>query len=155
MITVKVIPLKDVLESNQRACFEHLLCLQWQEVDHRRKTSDFNVDFDKYLTMQDIGMHYIVFALDAGMIIGYMSMFCAESPHTREITATTDTIYIDKKYRKNGLGVKMIKTAEEEAKNREAKHIMITFKNDQKHPKIVEECGFFSYETIYSKYIGG
>jgi len=128
--------------------------MQWQEVDHRRKTSELDVDFSQYLKMQEIGMHYVVFALDDEKIIGYMSMFNAQSPHTREMTATTDTVFISKEYRKQGLGSGMVKEAEKEAINRECKHIMITFKNDHRHDNIVNDMGFFSYETIYAKYIG-
>ena len=155
MISCSVKPLNKILSNEkQRKSFESLLSAQWLEVDHRRKTSEFDPDFDQYLSMQDIGMHYIAFSFDDDEIVGYMSMFCAKSPHTREVTATTDTVYINRDYRKNGLGIKMINECEKEARARKARHIMITFKNDQKHPSIVEDCGFFSYETIYSKFIG-
>lgn len=135
--------------------FKSLIEAQWLEVDHRRKTGSLNVDFNKYIKMEELGIHFIVVAYKDTEIVGYNSMFASPSPHTGELTALTDTIYIKQAYRKEGLGSTMIKMAEQEAKDRGCEHIMVTFKNDQPHPTIVEDLGFFSYETIYAKYIGG
>lgn len=154
-VKCKVVKLSELLshEEGERQ-FKELIETQWLEVDHRRKTSDLDVDFSKYLKLEELGVHYIVLAYLKAELVGYNSMFSAESPHTGELTATTDTIFIKKGYRKGGLGSEMVRLAEEEAKSRGCKHIMVTFKNSSPHPSIVEDLGFFSYETIYSKYIG-
>ena len=146
----------ETIQSSKEAkdCFDKLTQLQWDEVDHRRKTSNLNLDFDKYVSMGDAGMHFMVLAYTNEDIIGYMSIFITESLHTREITALTDTIFIRKEYRKGGLGSDMIEAAEKECKSRGASNFMVTFKNDSPHPQIVENNNFFSYETIYAKYIG-
>lgn len=155
-IKCKVIKLSALLKSEEgERQFKDLINCQWGEVDHRRKTSDLNVDFSKYLQMEELGIHYIVMAFSNEELVGYNSMFSAPSPHTGEMTATTDTIFIKKDYRKEGLGSTLVKMAEEEAKARGCKHIMVTFKNNQPHPNLIEELDFFSYETIYAKYIGG
>lgn len=145
------------IQSNEEAKerFDELTQDQWAEVDHRRKTSDLNLDFDKYVMMGDAGMHFIVLAHTDTELVGYLSIFITESLHTREITALTDTIFIKKDCRKGGLGSDMIARAERECIERGAKNFMVTFKNDSPHPEIVEKHGFFSYETIYAKYIGG
>ena len=127
---------------------------QWGEVDHRRKTSQLDVMEETYSKMEAIGVHYIVLAESDDTIVGYNSMFITNSPHTSTLHAVTDTIYVSPSVRGDGVGTGLIKGAEEEAKSRGAEHIMVTFKNDQGHPNIVEELGFFSYETIYSKAIG-
>lgn len=137
-----------------KAQFKSLIATQWEEVDHRRKTDVLDVDFSQYLEMEELGIHFIVVAYTDECLVGYNSMLVSPSPHTRELTAATDTIFIKKEYRKAGIGSEMIKLAEQEARVRGAKHIMVTFKNDSPHPEIVKEQGFFSYETIYAKYIG-
>lgn len=134
--------------------FELLTKCQWEEVDHRRKTSDLDIDYNKYLKMEELGVHYFVVAYTDTELVGYNSMFVSPSPHTKELTALTDTIFIKKEWRKSGIGSEMIRLAEVEAKERGAKNIMVTFKNDSPHPEIVKSQGFFSYETIYAKYIG-
>jgi len=155
-IKCKVIKLSTLLSSEEgERQFRELVKYQWLEVDHRRKTSALDIDFNKYLKLEEAGFHYMVVAFSDKELVGYNSMFASPSPHTGELTALTDTIFIKKEYRKGGLGSTMIKLAEEEAKTRGCAHIMVTFKNDQPHPEIVKELGFFSYETIYSKYIGG
>lgn len=147
--------MSDILaDESATAKLKELVWTQWDEVDHRRKTSILDVDFSRYLQLDAAGIHYAVVAFDGNELIGYNSMLIAESPHNREMTATTDTIFIKKEYRKGGLGTQMIKIAEEEAKKRGATNIMVTFKNSDSHPEIVKELGFFSYETIYAKHIG-
>ena len=146
----------ETLISNEesKSQFEDLLKLQWLEVDHRRKSSDLDVDFDKYIKMGELGIHFIVVAYTNESLVGYNSIFISPSAHTKELTSLTDTIFIHKDYRKLGVGSKMIALAECESVERGAKHMMVTFKNDHPHPEIVKELGFFSYETIYAKYIG-
>jgi GNAT superfamily N-acetyltransferase len=134
--------------------FINLVEAQWLEVDHRRKTGSLDIDFSRYEKMEELGMHYMVFAFEGDKLIGYNSMLYSESPHTKELTALTDSMYILKEHRKSGIGSEMIKVAEVEAKRLGCKHIMVTFKNSHPHPSIVEELGFFSYETIYAKAIG-
>ena len=142
--------------SNERSAaqFKELLQKQWLEVDHRRKTSELDIDFEQYLKMESLGVHFIVVAYTDEDLVGYDSMFVSPSPHTGELTATTDTIYISKGYRNLGLGSSMVKLAEEEAEVRGCKHLLVTFKNDSPHPNLVDELGFFSYETIYAKHLG-
>lgn len=137
-----------------KAQFESLLKLQWEEVDHRRKTSNLSVDFEKYVSMEEAGVHFMVVAYKSGELVGYNSMFISPSPHTGELTALTDTIFVKKQYRKGSVGKGLISLAEEASRSKGAKHFMVTFKNDKPHDNIVEDLGFFSYETIYAKYIG-
>lgn len=154
-IKCKVCKISDLVKSDYaKESFKSLIATQWLEVDHRRKTSELDVDFDKYVQMEELGVHYIVFAYEGVNLIGYCSMFSSPSPHTKEMTALTDSMFILKEYRKSGLGSKLIKAAEQEAVSRGCKHIMVTFKNSHPHPSIVEDLGFFSYETIYAKAIG-
>ena len=154
-IKCKVCKISDLLKSDYaKESFVNLVQEQWLEVDHRRKTSTLDVDFDKYVQMEGLGVHYIVFAFSEEELVGYCSMFSSPSPHTKELTAMTDSMFIKKGYRKLGLGTKLIKEAEVEAMKRGCRHIMVTFKNSSPHPNIVEDLGFFSYETIYAKAIG-
>lgn len=131
-----------------------LVALQWEEVDHRRKTSMLDVMETTYEAMEDKGIHYVVLATQEDIIVGYVSMFIVDSPHTGTLHATVDTIYTNSEMRDLGIGTGLIEEAEVEAKALGAQHIMVAFKNNQNHPNIVEELGFFSYETIYSKAIG-
>tara|TARA_R110000823_G_C15952958_1_gene502552 strand:- start:30597 stop:31073 length:477 start_codon:yes stop_codon:yes gene_type:complete len=138
-----------------KAQFEELLALQWEEVDHRRKHTALNLDYDKYIKMAELGSHFMVFAFTKEELVGYTSMYISESPHTRSLVALTDSMYVRKEYRKVGCGQALITEAEAHSKTLGARDLMVTFKNDSPHPDIVKDLGFFSYETIYSKHIGG
>jgi len=130
---------------------KELVAKQWEEVDHRRKTSKLNVVEDFYKTAEEAGIHFIVAAIDGDKVAGYISLFYQDSPHTGTLHVVTDTVYVNSEYRHSGVGKEMIKIAEEEAKRIGAEHFMITFKNEYDHSSIVEDLGFFSYQTIYSK----
>jgi GNAT superfamily N-acetyltransferase len=133
-VKCKVVSISDIISSEEaKQQFTKLVEEQWLEVDHRRKTSELNVDFTKYEQMDGLGVHFIVLAYTNEELVGYDSMFISPSPHTGEVTALTDSMFIKRKYRKGGLGTTMIKMAEEEAHSRGAKHMMVTFKNDSPH----------------------
>jgi hypothetical protein len=53
------------------------------------------------------------------------------------------------------VGSGLIEASAEEGKRRGAEHIMITLKNDKPHPNLIDELGFYSYETVYSKVLVG
>lgn len=132
-----------------------LVSKQWEEVDHRRKTSKLKVMEETYNGLEDSGVHFLVIAESLGEVVGYISMFCTKSPHTGELHSTTDTIFVSPSVRGAGVGKGLIRLAEEESVVRGAKHMMVTFKNEFPHDNIVEDLGFFSYETVYSKALGG
>ncbi len=131
-----------------------LLQMHWNEVDHRRKTTEMNIVKDFYDKIEATGMHYIIAAYDQEKLIGYMSMFIAPSPHTGTLHATTDVMFVHPEYRNKNIGKELIKSSEQEAKRRNAEHIMVTFKNNVDHSKLVDGLDYYNYETIYSKYIG-
>jgi GNAT superfamily N-acetyltransferase len=131
----------------------NLVKSQWGEVDHRAVESHLDVMEQTYTNMEDLGLHYVVLATEDKEVFGYDSMMITENPHTSELTALTDTMYISPEKRKAGLGREMIKVAEEEAVRRGALRMCIVLKNNQRHEDLVDGLGYFSYETIYSKYL--
>ena len=129
----------------------HLIFQQYDEVDHRRKTSDANPMVERYEALEEEGLHFMVIAKDEDRVVGYASLFIADSPHTQTKHVVSDLLYTLPETRGEGVGEEMIRLAAEEGKSRGAEHIMITLKNSVPHLKLVDKLGFFSYETIYSK----
>lgn len=154
-IKCKVVKVSDII-SNEYAAeyFKGMIETQWDEVDHRNENSSLDVDFDKYIQMEEMGIHFLVLAFSKTDIVGFNSILISPSPHTKELMAYTDTIYVSKDHRGTGLGLDMIKVAEYEARSRGCKHMSVTFKNGTDHDNLVEEIGFKPYEVVYSKFIG-
>ncbi len=150
MITYRIASFSEVWED-----VKELLILQWEEVDHRRKTSKLNIMEDWYKSVEKNGMHFVAVAEDDDKIIGYSSMFITQSPHTTSLHVASDVMYVIDEYRHSGVGTGLIKASEEEGIKRGAEHIMVTLKNDKPHENLVDDLGFFSYETVYSKVLVG
>lgn len=139
----------DVLAESE--WFNNLIAKQWLEVDERRKSSDLNVQWDSYINASNLGMQFWVLALRGESVLGYVSMLLTPSMHTGELTALTDTMYVIPEERGSGVGSGLINKVEEVVRERGAKHLMVTFKNDVNHAPIVERLGLFNYETVYCK----
>jgi GNAT superfamily N-acetyltransferase len=148
MITFETVGFREVWP-----LIKDLISLQWDEVDHRAKESKLQVVEETYCSMEDLGVHYVVLVKDDDTIIGYSSMMLTDNPHTGEKTALTDTMYIHPEYRKQGVGREMIKASEEEATSRGAVRMCIVLKNNQEHDSLVDNLGYYSYETTYSKFL--
>lgn len=132
---------------------QEIVKAQWIEVDHRAVESKLKVMEETYSKMEELGLHYVILAKEDGEVFGYDSMMITENPHTEELTALTDTMYISPEKRKLGLGREMIAAAEEEAIRLGAVRMCIVLKNNQKHEDLVDGLGYYSYETTYSKYL--
>jgi GNAT superfamily N-acetyltransferase len=146
-----------VLLSNE--CAKHqlnnLIKSQWGEVDVRSNTSCVDVDFEKYIEMDKLGLHFVAVAYTNDKLVGYMSIILSESPHNKELLAITDSIFISEDFRGSGLGSSLIKEVESECKLRGVKDLLLTFKEDHPHHQIITDSGFTKYEVVYSKHIGG
>ena len=128
---------------------------QWAEVDARARDSKLGVMEDFYTSLEEKDLHYIVVALEDSVLLGYNSMIITYSPHTGTLHAVTDTIYVSPEGRGRGVGTELIKIAEEEAIERKAEHIMVTFKEDTPHDKIMKDLEFTLGEVVYHKSLRG
>lgn len=133
---------------------EELVNYQWNEVDERRKKVDLNVGSSYYLGLEKLGWHFVVIAEEEGVPLAYCSTLCSPDGHTSILQGAIDTIFCPEEVRGLGLGTEMIKAASEECLKRGAAYMLITFKNNVDHHRLVEDLGYFSYETVYCKFLG-
>lgn len=81
----------------------------------------FDPDVDAYQRMFDLGIVFAVGAFHEGEIIGYCTVCVVPHAHNPAVLcASNDALYVDPEYRNGTAAPRLIKAAEEEAKQRGA-----------------------------------
>lgn len=98
-----------------------LLEKQVEELTTHKDIMKLSPDFDSYKHLADRDLIYGVYAYLDGDLIGYSLNILSNHMHYADlICAVNDILFVDKNYRKSGIGKKIMDKSEEEAKNRGA-----------------------------------
>ena len=102
-------------------CCEELMPMfkkQW-ETSGDFIIKDLKLDIGQYLYLENIGLHKGIVAMDGDKIVGYISLLLSHHLHHRGVKlATTCCFYVDESYRKDNVGAKLIKFAEQHLKEK-------------------------------------
>ena len=150
MITFQEEALTECLEEMKPLFEEH-----WDEIDIHKDKIKLNPDYDKYLTLDAIGMLHVLTARDDDKIIGYFISFIQSNMHYKDYTfALNDVLFIHPDYRKGSVGYKLFKKAEVSLKELGVEVLMIQSKVKHDFKSIMDKLDFERVEYTYSKYIG-
>lgn len=150
MIEYKVETLDTCLEEMKPLLHKHYL-----EVALYQDKIEFNPDYDKYYTMEEMGMLHIVTVRDDGNLIGYFISMINENIHYSDHTyALNDVLYVDEDYRNSGVGQTMFDYAEAQLENLGVSVIIIHMKTEKPFDSLCENLDYDYAERIYTKYIG-
>ena len=72
---------------------------------------------DIYAAMERAGVLHCFAALADGILIGFCAILTARMPHTGNLLATGESIFVDPAYRDTGAGDCLIEAAEQHAQN--------------------------------------
>ena len=114
---------KDIIykEMSFSECYEELMPMlqkQW-ETSGDLIIKELKVDVAQYLYLENIGLHKSIVAMDGDKIVGYISLLVSHHLHHRGVKiATTCCFYIDENYRKNKVGLNLIKFTENHMKEK-------------------------------------
>ncbi len=114
MIAIDVVFALERLTPSLRGEIEPLLREHWAEVAHY-KDIPLDPDWEAYDRMQRAGILRIFTARDCdGQLIGYTVYFVMPNPHYKTtLHANQDLIFIEPSHRKGGLGMAIIRFADE------------------------------------------
>lgn len=151
MIEIKKnVPMEEVFPLVEELTAEH-----WEEIANNKEAIKLAPDKEKFLMLQKVGVLTNAFAYDDGRVIGYVVVLT--NPHLHYMfdkIAFVDVIYLKKKYRNSSLGVRLVKMAEELA--REAGASVITHHTKPHHvnlEKIITKMNYKFSESIFTKLI--
>lgn len=115
----------------------------------------FNPDYEKYLSLEKVGMTHLTTVRDDGVLVGYCLACLVPNMHYKDhVYAMNDVIYVDPKYRHSWIPGKLLEYAEAEYKRLGASVMTIHMKIKIPFDALCKSVGLDKVENIYMKYIG-
>jgi len=129
-------------------------------VDHYREIAlnqdkiPLDPDYDKYKSMGDNHSMIFISVRDNGKLIGYAFwMICQHLHYKSTRWAYNDIIYLDPKYRRSGLGLKLIKASEQVMIDAGAKKIAWHVKVTNDWTPILARLGYIKEDIVMGKVV--
>jgi hypothetical protein len=123
----------------------------YEEIAERTDVIKLDPDLKRYHTLENQNMLEVHTMREDGELVGYSLWFVVLHMHYKNsLTANSDILYINPKYRKGMTGVKFIKWSLEEIKKRKPQRIMFHVKPFLDYSPILERLGANYFEKIYS-----
>lgn len=122
---------------------DHLSSAHWREF-HNHDPS-FNEEYLKH--------SICIQAFDGDNPIGYLFMYVFPEPYEKGIVGMVDLYYVHTDYRKSGIGARMFKLAEIEAKSRGANRMAASSNIKKPHAEFFAGLGFTPTHISVSKVI--
>lgn len=139
MMTFQVESVSEVI-----AEMETLNLLHWKEIATHKHIKKLNPDYDRYYTLEDLGMLRIYTARYNDELVGYFISMLAPHMHYRELNvAVNDILYILPAHRGSTCGYRLIKGAILDLKNNTDTQIVCIHMKVQ-HPfrPLLKKLGF-------------
>lgn len=150
MIEYAVEPWMQVVEEIKLIVHEH-----WEELALDKDQIKLDPDYNRYESIDALGVIHLVTARDNGILIGYCIFFVMPALHYKNSKqAVYDIFYLRKPYRKGRNGIRFIKFAEESLKKVGVQKVYMGVKLNNDFGKVFEYLGFTPAERIYIKMIG-
>lgn len=112
-----------------------------------------DLDHERYLKMDELGMMHVVTARDEEKLVGYIICFVMPHFHYKSsgLTALADMYYVLHPYRKGGLGARMFKEMERGLKARGVIRAHMSCKAHEDHTKLFQAMGWKLTDFTFSK----
>lgn len=78
----------------------------------------------QYHNYEIVGALHVIGAFDGERIVGFVMVLTHVLPHYAELTAVSESFFVDQDYRKRGVGLRLKAVAKEVAKEKGAKTIL-------------------------------
>lgn len=150
MITYQVEPFSKMYHEGMALFDEH-----WDEIARHKEHIKLNPDYDKYISLERMGVVHVVTARNDGCLIGYAINFVAPNMHYQDwLYSVNDIIYISIDYRKTGAGYRLLRFMEKELKKIGVTNIHLSMKLAHDFGPLMESLGYTAIERLYEKFIG-
>jgi len=132
---------------------EEVAGYHWQELALDKLLFQRDLDHERYLKMEELGMMHVVTARADGKLVGYIVCFVMPHLHYKSsgLVALADMYFILREYRKGGLGVRMFREMERGLKQRNVIRAHMSCKVHEDHTKLFEGMGWTLTDLTFSK----
>jgi len=136
---------------------EEIAGFHWQELALDKLLFQRDLDHERYLKMDELGMVHVVTARDGGKLVGYIVCFVMPHFHYKSsgLTALADMYYLLREYRKGGLGARMFMEMERGLKARGVIRAHMSCKVHEDHTRLFQAMGWTLTDYTFSKLLVG
>lgn len=132
-----------------------LLEKHWEEVAHNKDKIKLEPSWEAYKALDEIGVVKIFTARQGPRLVGYFALLVSPNLHYASHTfAVNDVIFVDPRYRKGSVGMKLMKFAEKCLKEDGVSLMIVNTKLKKNFGPLLERLGYTPTEINYTKYIG-
>ena len=156
------IVLRDIDIGTAYEDFAELIREHWQEVAVYKDKVALSIDWDYYETLYDAGRVLMLGAYDISRgnqnrkPVGYILDVLGNNPHySDDVFAANDVIYVDPRWRRKGLGERLITVSERKLATLGVTVRTLHIKVLQDFGNMAEGLGYGMIETVRGKYLGG
>lgn len=127
--------------------------LHWQELALDQLLFERDLDHERYLKMEELGMIHVVTARDERKLVGYIVCFVMPHMHYKSsgLVALADMYFVIREYRKGGLGVRMFREMERGLRERNVIRAHMSCKVHEDHTRLFEGMGWKLTDLTFSK----
>jgi GNAT superfamily N-acetyltransferase len=110
-----------------------------------------NTDSKTYIAMERSGCLQAIGAFKGDKLIGVIVLLTSVLPHYSALTTVTESFFVMKKYRKGGLGLKLLKAGEQYARDRGAVGMLVSAPAGGNLERVAPRMGYQHSNTIFFK----
>jgi len=104
-----------------------------------------------YKMLEQSGAMTIIAAYVHETLVGYVTVLCSKSPHYSVMLGTTESFFVLSEYRSTGAGAKLLKAAEQRAKEKGAVAFLISSPFNGRLAAILPSCGYTETNRVFFK----
>ena len=149
MITISLETLDEI-----RRNADELLADHWRELSTNKTIMRLNPNWDAYEALMKDDCFFILGMRDQGELVGYSCNIITNHLHYRDLRVCyNDVLFVAKKYRKHGDGLKLIEATEMEAKKRDCRLMLWHAKPNTALHDLLPNMDYRVQEIMFSKEI--
>lgn len=105
--------------------------------------------FDTYYKLEAAGMIHITGAFHGDELVGFVIVLASILPHYGKPVATTESLFLAKAYRKGNAGLRLLRSAEQRAKEIGAVGILVSAPAGGQLERILPRYGYTHSNTVF------
>lgn len=147
MIQIRLVSVKDLFdEPNFKRLSEEYTAESLIE-GFQRPDPDLNV----YEKLESLSMLDVIAAYDGDLLVGFISLLTSAPPHYKRPITNTESFFVTMPYRKAGVGLRLLKAAEEYVKMIESPCLTVCAPVGGQLDKVMSRVGYRHTTNVYMR----
>ena len=110
-----------------------------------------NVQWGHYQAMEDMGTWQVFGAFKCNTLIGFITIVSNKLPHHGATVAITESFFVAREDRKTGVGLKLLRCAEQHARDVGSPCLLVNAPNGSSLDRVMPRMGYRHTSTVYCR----